>query len=49
MEENDSYTMTEDDQTKKSMREVKKLVNKMYKDGAISQDMKQFSTQKQAL
>ena len=42
MEESNSYTMTEDDQTKKSMREVKKLVNQMYKDGAISQDMKQF-------
>ena len=28
MEESDSYTMTEDNQTKKSMREVKKLVNK---------------------
>ena len=46
MEESDSYTMTEDDQTKKSMREVKKLVNKMYKDGAIPQDMKQFLIQR---
>ena len=42
MEESDSYDVTDEDQTKKSLREVKKLVNKMYRDGAISQDMKQF-------
>ena len=42
MEESDSYDVTDEDQTKKSLREVKKLVNKMYRDGAISKDIKQF-------
>ena len=42
MEESDSYDVTDEDQTKKSLSEVKKLENKMYRDGAISQDMKQF-------
>ena len=36
MEESDSYDVTDEDQTKKSLREVNKLVNKMYRDGAIS-------------
>ena len=42
MVESDLYSLTEADQTKTSLTDVKKLVKKMLKDGAISQDMRQF-------
>ncbi|XP_053392303.1 uncharacterized protein LOC128554986 [Mercenaria mercenaria] len=42
MEESDSYAESENDLTQTSMKEVKKLVNSMSRNGSIPKDMKQY-------
>ena len=39
MDKSDSYAETERNQAEKAFKEVKKLANNMYRDGAISKDM----------
>jgi len=42
MTESDSYEESENDLTQKSMKEVRKLVNSMSKNGTVTKDMKQY-------
>ena len=42
MEGTNSYMVTEGDQTEVAWKKVKKLVNRMHRDGVITKDMKQY-------
>ena len=42
MDKSDSCAETEGNQAERAFKEVKKLANKMYRDGAISKDMQQY-------
>ena len=44
MEGSKSYMETEGDQTEVAWKKVKKLVNRMHRDGVITKDMKQYLT-----
>ena len=42
LDKSDSYAETEGNQAERAFKEVNKLANKMYRDGAISKDMQQY-------
>ena len=45
MKNSDSYQETEGNRADKAVKDVKKLVNRMYREGAISKDMQQYLIQ----
>ena len=44
MEDSSSYTLAEEDLTEEAWKKVKKLVNRMFKEEAITKEMKQYLT-----
>ena len=48
MEQSSAYERTDNDRTEEAHKKVKKLVNKMNRDGLVSDDLKNYLTPKKS-